>query len=181
MLNLVRPRHFVPVHGESRHLVRHRRVAIETGVAPERAFLVHDGEVVSFEGGEGRVGERVEAGRVFVDGKGVGDVERLVLRDRRHLAEEGLVVTVVGMNRQTGEIVSGPNVLAQGVASDEVMAAGPLVEGARAAVRAAVARVTPELRKDVRELEIEIRKALRRYFRDTLDRRPVVFAVVVEL
>jgi ribonuclease J len=181
MLNLVRPRHFVPVHGESRHLVKHRQLAVETGVAPERAFLVHDGDVVSFEGGEGRVAERVEAGRVFVDGKGVGDVERLVLRDRRHLAEEGLAVAVVGVNKQTGEVVSGPNVLAQGVASDEVMAAGALLDGARAAVRETVAGVAPALRTEVRELEIEIRKGLRRYFREALDRRPVIFAVVLEL
>ncbi|HEY8370949.1 MAG TPA: ribonuclease J [Thermodesulfobacteriota bacterium] len=181
MLNLVKPKHFIPIHGESRHLVRHRRLAIETGVPPERAFLVHDGDVVSFEGGVGRVAERVEAGRVFVDGKGVGDVERLVLRDRRHLAEDGIVVAVVGVNRQTGEIVSGPTVLAQGVASDEVMAAGTLMEGARADIRQTVAAAAPEVRTDVRELEIEVRKGLRRYFRNTLDRRPVIIAVVMEL
>lgn len=181
MLNLVKPKHFVPVHGESRHLVKHRRLAIDTGVPPERAFLAHDGDVVSFEGGAGRLAERVEAGRVFVDGKGVGDVERLVLRDRRHLAEEGIVVVVVGVNRQTGEIVSGPTVLAQGVASDEVMASGALMEGARADIRQTVAASTPEVRTDVRELEIEVRKGLRRYFRAALDRRPVVIAVVLEL
>ncbi|HWP34346.1 MAG TPA: ribonuclease J [Thermodesulfobacteriota bacterium] len=181
MLNLVRPRHFVPIHGETRHLVKHRQLAIETGVAPDRAFLVHDGEVVAFERGEGWMAERVEAGRVFVDGKGVGDVERLVLRDRRHLAEEGIVVAVLGVNKQTGEIVSGPTVLAQGVARDEVMAAGDLLAGARAAVRETVEAVPPELRTDVRELEIEVRKGLRRYFVQRLDRRPVILPVVHEL
>ncbi len=181
MLNLVRPKHFLPVHGESRHLVKHRELAIETGIPPERAFLVHDGDVVSFDGGVGRMAERVEAGRVFVDGKGVGDVERMVLRDRRHLAEDGIVVVVLGINKQTGEIVSGPTVLAQGVASDEVMAAGALLEGARAAVRETVAAVAAELRTDVRELEIEVRKGLRRYFTRALDRRPVILPVVHEL
>ncbi len=181
MLNLVRPKHFLPVHGETRHLVKHRRLAIETGVLPSRAFVAHDGDVVSFEGGEGRIAERIEAGRVFVDGKGVGDVERMVLRDRRHLAEEGIVVAVLGVNRQTGDIVSGPTVLAQGVASDEVMAAGALLEGARIAIRETVAAVGPEVRMDVRELEIEVRKGLRRYFSRTLERRPVIVPVVHEL
>ncbi len=181
MLNLVRPKHFLPVHGESRHLVKHRQLAIETGVPAERAFLAHDGDVVSFEGGVGRMAERVEAGRVFVDGKGVGDVERMVLRDRRHLAEDGIVVVVLGINKQTGEIVSGPTVLAQGVASDEVMAAGALLDGARAAVRETVGAVAAELRTDVRELEIEVRKGLRRYFTRELDRRPVILPVVHEL
>src|SRR5581483_5266769 len=97
VLNLVRPGHFVPVPGEYRHLVRHRTLAIDVGMAPDRCHLMEDGDVLEVGPDGARRGERVTAGRVFVDGKGIGDVGDVVLRDRRHLSEDGLVLAVLAI------------------------------------------------------------------------------------
>jgi ribonuclease J len=178
VLNLVAPRHFVPVHGEYRHLVRHIRLAEEMAVPPARCHLLEDGDVLELDGTGARRGERVTAGRVFVDGKGVGDVGDVVLRDRRHLSEGGLVLAVLGIAAQSGEIVAGPDLVSRGVVGDE---AGPeVLEAARGAVLEALAAVNPESRTDPVEVKEEVRRALRRYFK-RFDRRPVILPFVMEM
>jgi ribonuclease J len=178
VLNLVRPRHFVPVHGEYRHLIRHCRLATEVGVPMTRCHLLEDGEVLELDGEEARRAERVTAGRVFVDGKGIGDVVDVVLRDRRHLSEDGLVLAVVAIAQQSGEIVAGPDLVSRGVVAEE--ASTEVLEGARGEILEALAAINPESRTDPAEVKEEVRKALRRYFK-RLDRRPVVLPFVLEM
>jgi len=178
-MNLVRPRHFVPVHGEYRHLVRHVRLAAEVGIPAESCHLLEDGDVLELDASGGaRRGERVTAGRVFVDGKGIGDVEDEVLRDRRHLSEDGLVLAVLAIAQQSGEIVAGPDLVSRGVVTEE---ANPeILERARGAVLDALAAINPESRTDPAEVKEEVRKALRRYFK-RFDRRPVILPFVMEM
>jgi ribonuclease J len=178
MLNLVVPRHFVPVHGEYRHLVRHIRLANEVGVPAERCHLLEDGDVLELDRSGARRAERVTAGRVFVDGKGVGDVEDVVLRDRRHLSEDGLVLAVLAIHQQSGDIVAGPDLVSRGVVTAE--ASPEVLEPARAAVLEALAAINPESRTDPVEVKEEVRRALRRYFK-RFDRRPVILPFVMEM
>ena len=119
MLRLVRPRYFVPVHGEYRHLVRHRGLAQSVGMAPEATFLLEDGHVLEIDAGGARVAEPVHAGRVFVDGKGIGDVEDVVLRDRRHLSSDGLVLAILAIDQHSGEIIAGPDLVSRGFIVEE--------------------------------------------------------------
>ena len=179
VLNLVRPRHFVPVHGEYRHLVRHIALAREVGIPAERCHLLEDGDVLELDSDAARRGERVTAGRVFVDGKGVGDVGDVVLRDRRHLSDGGMVVAILAVNQHTGEIISGPDLVSRGFAIEDESQA--YLERAKEVVLEALAALAPESRTIPAEVKEEMRKALRRYFKKTLERRPVVLPFVMEL
>jgi ribonuclease J len=178
VLNLVRPRHFVPVHGEYRHLVRHVRLAVEVGVPAAACHLLEDGDVLELDGAEARRADRVTAGRVFVDGKGMGDVADEVLRDRRHLSADGLVLAVLAVHQQTGEIVAGPDLVSRGVLAEE--ASPEVLEQAKGAVLEAVQAINPESRTDPAAVQEEVRRALRRYFK-RFDRRPVILPFVMEM
>jgi ribonuclease J len=178
VLNLVRPRHFVPVHGEYRHLVRHLQLAGEVGVPADGCHLLEDGDVLEILSDGAERAERVPAGRVFVDGKGIGEVGDVVLRDRRHLSEDGLVLAVLAIAQQSGDIVAGPDLVSRGVVADE--ASPEVFEGARSMVLEALGAINPESRTDPAEVKEEVRKALRRYFK-RLDRRPVILPFVLEM
>jgi ribonuclease J len=178
VLNLVRPRHFVPVHGEYRHLVRHLQLAREVGVPADGCHLLEDGDVLEIRAEGAERAERVPAGRVFVDGKGIGEVGDVVLRDRRHLSEDGLVLAVLAIAQQSGDIVAGPDLVSRGVVGDDV--SSEVFEGARTMVLDALGAINPESRTDPAEVKEEVRKALRRYFK-RLDRWPVILPFVLEM
>ncbi|HEX2386095.1 MAG TPA: ribonuclease J, partial [Candidatus Binatia bacterium] len=114
MLSLTRPRYFVPVHGEYRHLVRHIQLAQAVGIPKENCFLLEDGQVLELTATSARKLDPITVGRVFVDGKGVGDVEEVVIRDRRHLSGDGMVVAVMAIHQQSGEVVAGPDIITRG-------------------------------------------------------------------
>ena len=177
MLQLTRPRYFVPVHGEYRHLVRHAALAAQMGVVD--SFVLEDGNVLEIDGTGARQVESVASGRVFVDGKGVGDVGDVVLRDRRHLSDGGLVLAILAVNQHTGEIISGPDLISRGFVFEDD--SQPYFERAKEAVLEALAALAPESRTALAEVKEEMRKTLRRYFKKTLERRPVILPVVMEL
>jgi ribonuclease J len=178
VLNLVRPRHFVPVHGEYRHLVRHLQLAREVGVPADGCHLLEDGDVLELDGAGAERPDRVPAGRVFVDGKGIGEVGDVVLRDRRHLSEDGLVLAVLAIAQQSGDLVAGPDLVSRGVVAED--ASAEVFEGARSVIRDALDGINPESRTDPAEVKEEVRKALRRYFK-RMDRRPVILPFVLEM
>ena len=126
MLNLVRPRWFIPIHGELRHLAHHARLAREVGIPDERILIVEDGDSVVLGETLAR-GERVPAGMTLVDGLGIGDVGEVVLRDRRKLAEEGIVLVVVTVDAHSGEVLAGPDVVNRGFVFDDT--SGPPAGG----------------------------------------------------
>jgi ribonuclease J len=117
MLNLVKPKYFIPVHGEYRHLVKHGQLARETGLPEENVMVLENGSMVVFEKGEACLGGKIHCGRVLVDGKGVGDVDEVVLRDRRRLSEDGVVILLLAVDEQTGEITYGPDIVSRGFVS----------------------------------------------------------------
>ncbi|HEY4706876.1 MAG TPA: ribonuclease J [Thermodesulfobacteriota bacterium] len=180
MLNMVKPKYFLPVHGEYRHLVLHGRLAGKVGVPEENVIIAEDGDVVELtaEGGLVR-GGRVESGRVFVDGKGVGDVGEMVLKDRSHLAQDGMVLTVVAINSTTGEIVYGPEIVTRGLVHEDESA--DLIENAKAVIMDTLNSINAEVKTEQLEVKEEVRRALRRYFNKTLERRPVILPVIIEI
>ncbi|HUI25109.1 MAG TPA: ribonuclease J [Candidatus Kryptonia bacterium] len=179
MVALTRPRYFVPVHGEYRHLARHRALAQSMGVPEDQTFLLEDGHVLEIDPDGAHVREPIGAGRVFVDGKGIGDVSDIVLRDRRHLSQDGLVLAVLALDQHSGELINGPDLVTRGFIFEEDGSA--YLEQARAVVRDALAQITPESRTDSLEVKEEVRKALKRYFARTLDRRPVILPFIMEM
>ena len=177
--NLVQPRYFIPVHGEYRHLVKHAQLAQRVGLAKERCILAVNGDVIAFSGGEACIIDRVETGRVFVDGKGVGDVGNVVLKDRKHLSEDGMVVVIIGINQGTGEIIYGPDIVSRGfVFEDESQ---QYLDEAKKVVVDTLALVNPEVLADWSEVKLEVRRVLRRFFNKTIERRPVILPLILEM
>jgi ribonuclease J len=179
MLNLVRPRFFIPVHGEYRHLVKHAQLAQRVGIAPERCILAVNGDVVLFSGGEGAVVDNVDTGRVFVDGKGVGDVGDVVLKDRRHLSQDGMVVVIIAIDQASGEIIYGPDIVSRGfVFEDESQ---EYLDEAKKVVLDTLALRNVEVLADWNEVKLEVRRVLRRFFNKTIERRPVILPLILEM
>jgi ribonuclease J len=177
MLQLTRPRFFIPIHGEYRHLVRHRRLAQAVGVPEENCFTLEDGDVLEIAGHKAQKVDSAPVGRVFVDGKGVGDVGDVVIRDRRHLSEGGMVLAVMAIHQQSGELVAGPDIISRGFMRAEE--SEEVLEQARKVVVATLNSTNWETRTDPAELKEEVRKALRRYFRKSLERHPVVLPYII--
>lgn len=178
MLQLTRPRYFVPIHGEYRHLVRHRRLAQDVGLPEENCFILEDGDVLELTAHGAHKVEPIRVGRVFVDGKGVGDVGDVVIRDRRHLSEDGMVLAVMAIHQQSGELVAGPDLISRGFMREEE--GEEILEQARKVVLETLSEINRETRTDPAELQEEVRKALRRYFRKRLERHPVVLPYIIE-
>jgi len=179
MLNLVQPRFFMPVHGEYRHLVKHIQLAQKVGIPEERCILATNGNVISFYSDTAAIVETVESGRVFVDGKGVGDVGNVVLKDRKHLSEDGMVVVIIGMNQSSGALIYGPDIVSRGfVFEDE---SREYLEEARTVVLAALDELNEEMRCDSEEVKTIVRQALRRFFKKSIERRPVILPVIMEM
>ena len=179
LLNLTRPRYFIPIHGEMRHLVKHSRLARDVGVPEERVMLATDGDRIRFQAGDAAFQERVDTGRVFVDGKGVGDVSRIVLRDRRHLAADGLVIAYAAVDPMARKIVTEPDLITRGFTLEEEQA--PLLEQARRIFREIVLRGLSEPTQDWLEIQAQAGKALRKLFFKLLERRPMILPLILTL
>ncbi len=179
ILNLVQPELFVPVHGEYRHLVHHAQLAEDVGVLPENVLVCEDGDVITLDREHVEVEERaVPAGYLYVDGI-VGDVGHGVLRDRRSLAEEGVVVVVVTVDATSGEVVTGPEIVTRGwVYAPE---AEELIEEAKAAVRSSLAEAASEGATDFDTLRRHARRALGKFINERTRRRPAVIPVIMEV
>ena len=178
MLNLVRPRWFVPIHGERRHLAHHARLARDVGIPEERTLIVEDGDTIEL-GERVRLGERVPAGMTFVDGLGIGDVGHAVLRDRRKLAGDGIVVVVVTVDAHSGEVLAGPDVINRGFVFDE--AAEPIIAEARHRTMLSLKESATQEVTDPNVLKQNIRRALGKYFFEVTQRKPVIVPVLMEV
>jgi len=178
VLNLVSPEWFVPVHGEYRHLVHHARLAVDSGVPADHVLICEDGDVITIDGGAEVERRAVPAGYMYVDGI-VGDISHGVLRDRRMLSEEGVVVVIVTVDAVSGEIVTGPEIVTRGwVYAPEAEA---LLEDARQVVRASIAEAAEEGATDFDTMRRHARKSLARFIDERTRRRPTVIPVVMEV
>jgi len=179
MLNLVRPRFFMPIHGEHRHLYFHAELARAVGLSDERIFLLENGDVLELTSDEAVVTGRVQAGMILVDGFAMGDLSDLVLRDRQHLSTVGLVMVVVARSSQDGEIVGEPEVVFRGFAHPGDL--DTLTEEAKRLVREPLG--TGELSHvgDAALVKNHVHDALQKYLHKEAGRRPMVLPVIVEV
>jgi ribonuclease J len=178
MLSLVRPRYFVPIHGEYRQLARHARVAAR--VSPgTRIVLAENGDVIRFDDDGGGVRDRVPAGRILIDGTRSGEVGDEVLRDRRHLAGDGLVVPVVAIGRQSGTLEETPDVITRGFVVDARTEA--LLKEIPSLLAAALETASVEERTDPGLIKERVRVELQRFFRKRSGLRPLVLPVIMEI
>ncbi|MDH4228182.1 MAG: ribonuclease J [Nitrospirota bacterium] len=179
MLQWVRPRYFIPVHGELRQLINHARLAEQTGVPPERVFVLENGQRMRLgQAGAERL-ENVTAGRTFVDGNTFHDAGTVVLRDRQNLSEGGILVVVVGLNLSTGELLLGPELLTRGFVYEDA-SAGFMVELKAVAIEA-LGSLDRESRSDPEVVRVRIRNRLRKHIERTMGRRPMVMPMILEM
>jgi ribonuclease J len=179
MLNLIRPRYFMPIHGEFRMQVHHGRLAVETGVAAENVFIIENGTPIEFwEDGTARRGQPVPAGYVFVDGLSVGDVGEIVLRDRRALANDGMFMVVVTVDKQTGKVIARPEIITRGFVHGNEQ--DPIIDEAIRRVMDSIANPGEHL-SEIALLKSQIKDGVSRFLFEQTKRRPMVFPVVVEV
>jgi ribonuclease J len=178
MLNLIEPRWFIPVHGERRHLANHARLAREVGIPSERILICEDGDAVEI-GEQVRPAGRVQAGMTLVDGLGIGDVGHEVLRDRRKLAGDGVVIVVVTADSHTGEVVAGPDIITRGFVHDET--SEEILEEARHRTLTSLKEVEAEEVGDPAILKQHVRRTLGKYFFEVIQRKPIIVPVIMEV
>lgn len=179
MLGLVKSRHFIPIHGEYRMLVQHAMLAEGAGVNTDGIFVLENGNVVEFDGQRARLGESVTAGGVLVDGlSAVDGVNGVVLRDRRMLASDGVVLVAVTLDRATGQPVSGPDLIARGFVNDAQEA---VMDGARSHLAGALNQASDDHSAESNYVKAKIRDTLAGYFYERTRRRPMILPVVMEV
>ena len=180
MLSLVKPRHFIPVHGEYRMLVQHALLAEDAGVDVDKIFVLENGQVVSFDGSRARLDGRVAAGAVLVDGiAAIDGIDGVVLRDRRMLASDGVVMVALTVDSRTGHAVSGPDLTGRGFLSDPD---DPVMEAARVHLADALRQAPEEGHTaEAGYLKAKIRDTLSRFFFDRTKRRPMILPIVMEV
>ena len=178
VLNLVRPKFFVPIHGEDRHLAHHGMLAHDVGLAEDNLILAGDGTIINVGPQLFERGGNVEAGYVFVDGLGIGDVGSVILRDRKHLGQDGIFVIVVTVDHATGRLIGPPDVVTRGFVHEG--AADDLIEAAKSQVAKAMAKWEPD-KSETSLFQNTIKDVVGKFLYDRTKRRPMVIPVVMEV
>lgn len=179
LIQLTRPLYLIPIHGEYRHLQEHKNLGIEMGIPEDDIFVIEDGNVIEFSSeGVRRAGD-VLTGHVLVDGKGVGDIGEVVLRDRMHLSQHGMLIAILAIDSTTGDLAAGPYIITRGfVFVDE---SEDLLEEAAAIVKEAFEEFGPESREDWGVVKTAVRKALKKFIKKRTARFPMILPVVLEI
>ena len=176
---LVRPKFFIPVHGEQRHLQIHGKLAQQMGVAPKNICIAEIGNVIELTGKTWKINQTIPAGQVFVDGTGVGDVGSVVLRDRKHLAEDGMIVVCVSINAQDGGVITGPDIITRGFIY--VKESEELMDSLREVSMEAIERCQRKRIRDWNTIKTAIKNDLSGYLYKTTKRNPMILPVIMEI
>ncbi len=179
MINLCRPKYFMPIHGEYRMLIQHARLARDLGIKPENVFVAENGQVVEFTPKSGRFTGRVTAGRVLVDGLGVGDVGNIVLRDRKQLAQDGILIVVLALNHESGQVVAGPDIVSRGFVY--MREAEQLLEEAKEQVKNALDKCAGRGSTEWASIKAQVRDVLGRFLYERTRRRPMILPIIMEV
>lgn len=177
MINLVRPEYFIPIHGECRHLMQHANLAVTCGIDKEKIITAENGDVISFKNNTAGITEKVEVGKVLVDGKGVGDIEEQVLRDRRKLSGHGMVVILIVVEAESGYTLYGPEIISRGFVLQEN--GGHILEDAKRIILEILDEYDPAA--DDETIKHLIQKRLKVFFYDILERSPMILPVVMKV
>lgn len=179
MLTLTKPKFFIPVHGEARHLYQHKELAEELGIPEEDIFVTEIGDVVELTRNKGRVAGSVTAGSVMVDGSGVGDIGNVVLRDRKLLSEDGIFTVVITLNKQTGALLAQPEILSRGFVYEKN--SEELLKETRELVKAKAAQFEKNHRSSWSSIKNDIRNSIKNYLYERTKRRPMVMPIIIEI
>ncbi len=179
MINLTKPQYFIPIHGEYRHLFLHSQLAENMGIPKKRILLAENGQIIEFQKNKAQIRDNVPTSRVLVDGKGIGDVGRSILKERRVLSEDGLVVVTMVFDEETGIIVHGPEIISRGFVF--LTETGHLLDEAQCIILEIVEDVGPEIPNRAETIRTKLQPALRQYFYFAIKRRPVIIPVILEL
>lgn len=179
IMALTKPKYFIPVHGEYRQLMAHRDTAIEMGISKENIFITGNGKVLELNEDKGEFTGTVPAGRVMVDGLGVGDVGNVVLRDRQHLSQDGLIVIVMAMDSQTGEIVSGPDVISRGFVY--VRESENLMEQVKSYIRDEIKEMEEKHITDWSTIKSTLKDEVRDFVFSKTKRNPMILPIIMEV
>lgn len=179
MLNLIRPKFFIPVHGEYRMLRHHAMLAESVGIDKENIFLLDNGDTVEFQNGTARKAGKLPAGNVLIDGLGVGDVGNIVLRDRKLLSQDGILVVVVTLSKQDGAIMSGPDIISRGFVY--VRESEGLLEEANRIVSGTLQKLMSENVNEWASLKTNVKDALGRFLYEQTRRRPMILPIIMEV
>jgi ribonuclease J len=176
---LIKPKYFMPVHGEYRHLKRHANLAVELGMSSENIFIMDIGKVLELTNDSAKINGSVNSGRVLVDGLGVGDVGNIVLRDRKHLSQDGLIVVVITIEGDTGNVIAGPDVISRGFVY--VRESEDLMEEIREVCKLALQKCEDKKKNDWSTKKSIIRDALRDFLYERTKRRPMILPIIMEV
>jgi ribonuclease J len=179
MLNMVKPKYFMPVHGEYRHLKYHYKLADKSGIPKENIFILEDGMVLEINGNGAATRGKVNSGRVFIDGRDAGGVEDIVLRDRRRLAHDGIVIILVGIEKLTKKIISGPEIISRGFVFEDV--SQDVISEVRDLMAGTLANLDDNIISDTALIQAKLRATLKKYLRNTMDRRPMIMPIIMEV
>lgn len=179
LIQQLQPHYFMPIHGELRQLIRHRELAIALGLEPQRCFVVENGGQLELEPRQARTLPTAWAGQVLVDGKVMGHVDEIILRDRRHLSADGMITVILVIDQKSHSIIAGPDIVSRGfvVVDDNT----DLIEDCKRVVVEAFEACDTESQEEWEVVKLAVRKALRKFLRQQTDRYPVILPVVVEI
>lgn len=179
MISLCRPKYLIPIHGEFRHLMEHRALGAAMGIDPENIFVLQDGDVLEIDADGAARGEPVPVSRILVDGRAVGDVDEVVLRDRKHLSEDGMVLVLLAIDHATAEVVAGPDIVSRGfLYMDEHQ---EFFEDCRQVVIRALDECERESKEEWAVVKTAVRRALKKFIKNETGRFPVILPVVLEI
>jgi len=179
LLNLIRPRYFIPVHGEYRHLMKHAKLAESLGIPRSRIFVAENGQIIEVGKKKASISGKVTAGKILVDGFGVGDVGNIVLRDRKQLSQDGIMIVVVTINKDGGDVVAGPDIVTRGFVY--VRESEELIEDARERVREALDICAKKNISEWAVMKAQIRERLGKHLYDKTGRRPMILPIIMEV
>ncbi len=184
MMSLIRPRYFIPVHGEYRHLVYHAQLATKVNIPEENIFIVENGEVMEFTADSARRAGIVNTGRVYIDGKTAGStvdsgVDTVVLRDRMKLAHDGVVIVILGIEKTSGNVVSGPDIVSRGFVFED--ASQELLAEVKDVVMDTLTLMIPEAKGDWSLVSARVRSALKKFINKRMERRPMILPIIMEI
>lgn len=179
MLNLVKPKYFMPIHGEYRHLMYHAQLAEKSLIPPENIFIMENGQILEITETGARKNGKVNTGRIFIDGKSMGDVEDIVLRDRRRLAHDGIVIILIGIEKISKRIVSGPEIISRGFVFED--ASQEIINEVRTLINNTLIGIQEDVISDISLIQAKIRSTIKKYLRVTMDRRPMIMPIIMEV
>ena len=179
ILALTKPKYFIPVHGEHRHLVLHKELAASVGIPEKNSFVLSNGQVLELDQNSAKLGGTVQAGKILVDGLGVGDVGNIVLRDRKHLAEDGLIIVVVTISHDGKEMISKPDVISRGFVY--VREAESLIDGVRTVAADSITDCLGRRNMDWSTLKNSLKSAVAKYIYEQTKRSPMILPIIEEI